>query len=146
MSFFLSPMLWLFFAVALWLFSIVKPQKGEAAGWAAALSYAIVLSISASELAHAAKGPPYWPHWTFWIGAILLSAFTFQNSRHAFLPSSVWKQEAHSERLPFSRITLAFLLLWPLVSAGLHYAYLYNRVHWSLPVIAWAIGVYVLLR
>ncbi|MDP8245671.1 MAG: glycosyltransferase family 39 protein [Candidatus Hinthialibacter antarcticus] len=140
------PLLWLFAAFGCWLFSIFNPKKGEAAGWAAALSYVIVLVIASSELARAAKGPPYWPHASFWLGTALFALFTFRNNRHAFLPSVNWKQDGHSERFPFSRMTLAFLIAWPCVVAALQYAYLYKRIHWGLPVIAWAIGVYVLLR
>ena len=146
MNILLNPFLWIFVAVGLWIFSNLKPQKGETAGWAAALSYVIVLLIASGELTRASSGPPYLPHWTFWFVSALLAIFTFRFSRLAFLPSSHWKQNEDQVRFPFHWGRLAFLLAWPCVVAAMQYAYLYNRIHWCLPVFAWAIGVYVLLR
>ncbi len=146
MNWLTHPALWFVIAVVCWLIAVFKPTKGETAGWAAAVSYIIVLLFSTIELARAAEGPPYWPDWRFWAGAVLFTVFTRLRSRLAFLPAKLWKQDGETTPVPIGWGHLTFLILWPCAAAGLQYAYLSKQVHWGLPVAAWALGVYVLLR
>lgn len=133
-------------AILTWSASVFVLRKGEASGWCALVAYPLTAGPAVSELTRAAAGPPYWPNWVFWTGAALFTAMSAWQSHSVFQDADRWRRDDEGLRFPFGRSALAALIAIPGLALWLQYAYTGRQIAWHWPVLAWAVGIYVLLR
>lgn len=121
-------------------------RHGEWAGWLAVLSVAAPAMLALQSLHEAASGPPYLLDWRFWAAALVLGTMAlphFAAGLHDRYDWLHWQGRAFHAPPWF---TWPLLILWPLIPATSQWMHLKGHWPWWIPVVLWAMGLWLLLR
>lgn len=142
-----QPFFWILVSLAAWAIASRWRRIGAEATGLLRLTAILPLAIwGSSALFHAASGEPYRPGNLFWVCAFLLGLYSFTPACQAFLPRRLWTlSSARGFHFP-AWYQCAALILWGTLIAWTQFSHMNHGAHWTVPVIAWAVGLYTMLR